>query len=285
MGKGKQRGSAWSINLAFSLYRIFGYKFLYILLYPIAFFYFFIADNVKDPLKIFYKKLGIKFTNKVYFHHLRIFAICLTDRFISKMDPDSYSFEYDDAEIPRKILESGSILVYSHFGGWASSSSGSRVKNTINVVMQEVMIDGIKQIEKELKYKSEINIIDLNQGSLSVSIQIANALLNEEVVAMMADRITNEKAVIEMPFLNEKAKFNKNPFQIAYKTDKPIVVYLIVLAGMQRYKVEYIVIHLDRSKTEIEAIEEACGIYVKKYEEIVKKHPEQWFNFFNFWKQ
>lgn len=286
----QQRGSAWSIKLAYTLYNIFGYKFIYYLLYPITFFYFLLARNVKEALTIYYKHLNMEFNNRVYFEHLRVFAICLTDRFISKVDPESYIFEYDNIEIPIKILESGTILVYSHFGGWSSSANGSHVKNKINIVMQEAMLDGIKKIEdsidgKSKDKKSNLNIIDLNQGGISVSIQIANALMNEEVVAIMADRASNEKAELEASFLNEPANFNKNPFQVAYKVDRPILAYFIILVGMRKYKVEYIRIDMDKSKKEDEAIKEALSKYIKKFEEIVKKYPNQWFNFYDFWEK
>ena len=284
MESGKQRGSGWSIQLSLFLYRIFGYKFFYYLLYPITFFYFLVAKNAKEPLKIYYQNLGIEFNNKIYYEHLRIFAICMTDRFISKIDPENYTFEYDNIEIPMKILESGTILVYSHFGGWAASTNGAHVKNKINIVMQEVMIDSIKKLEKSIGLKSQLNIIDLNKGTLAVTVQIANALMNEEVVTIMADRASNKKAEMEAVFLNKKAKFNKNPFQIAYKTDKPILAYFIILTGLQKYKVEYIKINIDKSKTEDEAVKAALNQYVKKFEETVRQYPNQWFNFFDFWE-
>jgi len=214
-----------------------------------------------------------------------MFAVCMTDRFAAKVNPENYSFEYDNIEIPTKILESGTVLVYSHFGGWAASSSGAHVNNKINIVMQEAMLDGIKNIENNLKRESHINVIDLNQGTISVSVQIANALGNEEVVAIMADRASNKKAEIEVLFLNEKARFNKNPFQVAYKVDKPILAYFIIWIGIQRYKVEYIQIEMDKNKPEEQAIEEALAIYVKKFEEIVKAYPNQWFNLYDFWEK
>jgi len=284
MEKGKQRGSGWSIQLALFLYKLFGYKFLYYLLYPITFFYFLVAKNAKEPLKIYYKNLGIEFNNKIYFEHLRTFAICLVDRFISKIHPEQYTFEYNNMEIPIKIMESGTVLVYSHFGGWAASSSGAHVKNKINIVMQEAMLDGIKKLEKSMGLKSQLNIIDLNQGTIAVSVQIANALMNEEVVTIMADRTSNKKSEMEVNFLNKKAKFNKNPFQIAYKTDKPILVYFIILTGMQRYKVEYIQINMDKTKREDEAVKIALTQYVEKFEEIIRQYPNQWFNLYDFWE-
>jgi predicted LPLAT superfamily acyltransferase len=285
MENGKQRGSGWSIQSALFLYKLFGYKFLYYLLYPITFFYFLVAKNAKEPLKIYYKNLDIEFNNKIYFEHLRTFAICLVDRFISKIHPEQYTFEYDNIEIPIKIMESGTVLVYSHFGGWAASSSGVHVKNKINIVMQEAMLDGIKKLEKSIGLKSQLNIIDLNQGTIAVSVQIANALMNEEVVTIMADRASNKKAEMEVVFLNKKATFNKNPFQIAYKTDKPVLAYFIILSGMQKYKVEYIKINIDKSKKEEIAVKDALTQYVKKFEEIVKQYPDQWFNLYDFWEK
>ena len=279
----KQRGSGWSIALVFNLYKKLGYNFIYYLMYPVSFFYFLFATNVKKSLKIYYNNINIKFTNKIYFEHLRIFAVCMVDRFISKADSKSYIFEYDDISVPTKILNEGTILLYSHFGGWAASSNSSHVTNKLNIVMKEVLLEGIKEIENSLEKKQNINIIDLDQGTISVSVQIANALMNDEIVAIMADRASNKKAEISVDFFNKKAKFNKNPFQIAYKTDKPILVYFIVLTGIQKYKVEYLLINLDKTKPEVEAINIALDTYTKEYEKIIKKYPNQWFNFYNFW--
>lgn len=92
MKQTKQRGSAWSIKLVFNLYKIFGYKFIYLLMYPVTFFYFMFASNVKEALKIYYSQLNLSFNNRVYFNHLRMFAICMVDRFISRLSPESYTF-------------------------------------------------------------------------------------------------------------------------------------------------------------------------------------------------
>ncbi|NOR55546.1 MAG: lipid A biosynthesis acyltransferase [Sulfurovum sp.] len=285
MGKSKQRGSGWSIRLALFLHRVLGYKFLYYLLYPITFFYFLLAPNVKKVLKVYYANLGMTFSNRVYYEHLRLFAICMVDRFASKINPEAYTFDYAELENPKEILESGCILVYSHFGGWAASSNSGHIENKINIVMQEAMLEGIQDLEKNIKVKSQVNVIDLNEGAISVSVQIANALMNDEVVTVMGDRAANVKSESEMMFLNHKASFNKNPFQIAYKTSKPVLVYFIILTGIQSYKVEYIKIIMDKEKSEALAVSEALEKYVNKLEEVVKMYPNQWFNFYDFWEK
>ena len=250
MNQTKQRGSGWSIKLVFNLYRLFGYKFIYYLMYPVTLFYFFVSSNVKSSLKIYYKHLGIPFTNSLYYEHLRIFAVMMVDRFITKVDPQSYEIVYDDSETPLKMFKSATILVQSHFGGWASSSNISRTKNTINIVMQEALMDSIKSIEESLGIKSNISIIDLNQGPIAVTIAIANALMEDEVVGMMGDRASSDKANIKTEFLGSSAHFNKNPFQIAYKMNTPILIYFALYIGMQKYKIEHIQITMNQDKTE-----------------------------------
>jgi predicted LPLAT superfamily acyltransferase len=285
MQQTKQRGSKQSIQLVLNLYTLFGYKFIYYFMYPITFFYFLIASNVKKSLKNYYKHLNVEFTSKVYYDHLRMFAVSMVDRFISKIHPEHYDFRYESNEVPVNTLASGAVLVYSHFGGWAASSMGSHVENKINIVMQETMLGDIKRLETNLEQKLEVNVIDIHKGTIAVSVEIANALMNEEIVVIMADRVANEKAESEVLFLGEKAKFNKNPFQVAYKVDKPLLAYFIIWTDVQQYKVEYIHIVMDKNKIETEAVTEALETYVKKFEEIVRLYPNQWFNLYDFWEK
>lgn len=281
----KQRGSAWSIKLVFNLYRIFGYKFIYYLMYPVSLFYALISTDVKVALRDYYAHLGQEMNFYTYFEHSRIFAITMVDRFITKADPSAYKFVYDDPDRPLEIFSNATILVLSHFGGWAASSNSSRSTNVMNIVMQEALKDGIKDIENELGYKSTQKIIDINQGPIAVSINIANALMQNEVVAIMGDRASNPNATVAVEFLGEKALFNKNPFQIAYKMKKPLVAYFVMLTGKQEYKIEFIEIDVKYDKKADEAIESALKEYVKKYEEVVRRYPQQWFNLYDFWQK
>ena len=280
-----QRGSGWSIGLVLTLYRLFGYKFIYYLMYPVTFFYYIFAGNVKKSLIIYYEHLSLPFSEKIYYEHLRQFAICMVDRFITKIDPDSYIYEYENREMPAETLRHATILLQSHFGGWAASSNANNIQNRLNIVMREVMLDEIKKIERSIDPQRDIRVIDLNGGTISASVQIANALLDDEVVAMMGDRAASKKAEIEMIFLGEPANFNKSPFQIAYKMEKPILVYFVIYKGIQHYRVEYLKIEMDRSKNEEEAIEEALKTYIGLYEKVVRQYPNQWFNFYNFWEK
>lgn len=254
-------------------------------MYPVSFFYFLFASNVRRALKDYYAHLGLEWSNRVYYHHLRMFAVTMVDRFISKVDIDSYTNTYNVSSDVLKVFDSATILVFSHFGGWAASSNASHTKNMVNVVMQESMKDAIQDIEDSLEIKSSIKVIDIDQGPIAVSIAIANALMANEVVAIMGDRASNPNATISLEFLGEEALFNKNPFQIAYKMKKPLVSYFIVWVGLQKYHKVFVEIDMDYDLNIEEAIEKAMKSYIKAYENILREYPNQWLNFYDFWKQ
>ena len=285
MIKIKQKGSGWSIKLALLVYKLFGYRSIFYLLYPITFFYFLFLKDTKEPLKKYYKHLNIRLTNRVYYEHLRQFSIAFLDRFATRIDKSIFTYEHEEYEELVELFKGGIVLIQSHFGGWAGSSNIPELKNKIHIVMQESMLESIKILENSIKTKTEISVIDLNQNSIITSIQIANALMNDEVVATMGDRAINYKSTIRCEFLGAQANFNKNPFEIAYKTNKPVVLFFIIFISQRRYKVKFIKINMDRNLKQIDSVKNAIHVYAKEYEKILRTYPNQWFNFYDFWSK
>ena len=285
--KVKQRGSAWSIKLVFNLYRLFGYMFIYYLMYPVSYFYRWKATNVKEALAIYYEKINKDFNAKVLHEHLRHFAICMCDRFISLVAPKDYEFAVEERKKLEKELSEGGILLMSHFGGWASAAHCfGKIDIKINVVMQEVLMQGIKDIEDSIKSddRSKLNIIDTAKGGIAMTLEIAKALSNDELVAMMADRATNTKHNKGVEFFGSVGYFNKNPFEIAYKTNKPLIALFIRFESPQKYKIDYIKLDMEKEKSMDEEVGRCMREYAKRFEENIKIYPQGWFNFYNFWE-
>ncbi|AXK49067.1 lipid A biosynthesis acyltransferase [Aliarcobacter trophiarum LMG 25534] len=281
-----QRGSGWSIKLVFTLYKIFGYKFTYFLMFPVTFFYFIFASNVKKALRIYYNKLDIKLTNRRYFNHLFMFAMCMVDRFISKADCNSYNFSYENRDFIKQRVDNGSILLLSHFGGWSVTNCKTLSNNIINVVMKEVILESIKKIENSIKRPLEnIRVIDQSQNPIEVSIKIANAISNKECIAFMADRAVDNRFEEKIEFLGELASFNTNPFKVAYKTKTPLTLVFVINNGLQSYHIKSKKIDMNFDLDEKTAITLSLKEYVKSFEDIVKQYPSQWFNLYNFWEK
>ena len=149
------------------------------------------------------------------------------------------------------------------------------------------MIKSAKEFEEIIQKKNNnnVNIIDLSKGSISSYITIANALLNNESVALMCDRAINTKDNYKLDFFGEKANFNKNPFVIAYKTKKPIILIFVVYEKLLQYKEIFYKIELDYNLPIEEAVTKSMEQYITYLSSILKEHPTQWFNFYNFWEK
>lgn len=284
----KQRVSAPIIKLLYFFYKKLGYKSVYYSLYFVVFYYFIFASNVKKALKIYYDNLGIEFTNRVYFKHLFHYALTTSDRFISKANPEIYTFINKKRPQLLEAIKNGSILLSNHFGGWATASNYFKDEKTkINIVMNEAMIKNVHEFEKLINKKNQdnVNIINLSKGNMSTSISIANALINNESVALMADRALNEKHLYEVNFFEKTATFNKNPFLLAYKTKKTIIILFVIYKDLRTYEMYFETLNLDYKLKEDEAIKKAMTEYVLILSKILLQYPEQWFNFYNFWEK
>ena len=283
----KQRVGGNLIKLLYTIYKLLGYSFVYFSLYIVVAYYFIFAINVRVALKYYYKTIGIKFTNKKFFRHLFLYAIATSDRFISKANPEIYSFANVNRPKLLKEVQEGSILLLNHFGGWSTASNYFNENDIkINIVMNEAMIKNASSFEDiiDKKNKQCVKIIDLSKGMISTSVTIANALLKNESVALMSDRALDKKHLHQLDFFGKKASFNKNPFLIAFKTNKPIMAIFVVFQSIKKYKLIFNKIELDKNLKQEEAINKAMKEYVVILSDILRQYPDQWFNFYNFWE-
>lgn len=117
----------------------------------------------------------------------------------------------------------------------------------------------------------------MNQGGIAANIQIANALMNKEIIAMMADRAVDSTKVVEVEFFGSKVKINKNPFDIAKRMSKPALAIFVINKELRKYDLFFEEIKGD-------SIEEMAQNYINVLESILKKNPMQWYNFYDFFK-
>jgi predicted LPLAT superfamily acyltransferase len=282
----KQRVNGFIIKILYGIYKLLGYNLVYYSLYLVVLYYFLFATNVREALKKYYSTIGVKFSNRRYFNHLFNYAVSTSDRFIAKANPELYCFEYTARPTLIKEIKSGSLLLLSHFGGWATASNCFNEDDVkINVVMNEAMIASAAAFEKQIskKHSESTRIINLSKGSIAASIEIANALSANESVALMGDRALHNKHLKPVEFFGKQARFNANPFLIAYKTKKIIVPLFVMLTDKKKYRIKHGTIELKYSLPCEEAVEIAMKEYVAILTEVVSEYPLQWFNFYDFW--
>ena len=277
----KQRGNAFGYRLLLLAYNIFGYKLVAFILNFVALYYLFFTPSVKESMQSYYKQQGLRLTNKLYFNHIKMFAISIFDRFVSRIKPEDLTFCVHNNDVIKTLNENGGVILLSHVGSWASAAHCLEDElPPMSIVMRENTQENIHKVEQNNQRDNEqkVNIIDLNQGAIPANIQIANALMANELVALMADRAVDNRKAIEVDFMSTKVCINKNPFEIAARVKKPLVAIFVTNHSLKKYD---LVLEL----IEENSIEQMAQDYADILQKTVKKHPNQWYNFYDFFKE
>ena len=147
----------------------------------------------------------------------------------------------------------------------------------INVLMYQAEAEKLAAFFESVTGGVDFNIIPI-KNDFSHIIKIHLALKRNEFICLHADRNMPGTKTMEMNFFGEKAKFPLGPFQLCSKFDAPVCYVFNVKTGKYFYTLS--------STAPIEeklSPEEYAKKYVTVFEEKCRKHPEQWFNFYNFW--
>ncbi|RLA77020.1 MAG: acyltransferase, partial [Epsilonproteobacteria bacterium] len=197
----KQRGNAFGYRVLLLAYNIFGYNLVVFILNFVALYYLFFTPSIKKSMQSYYRHQGIKLTSRAYFRHIKMFAISIFDRFVSRIKPEDLTFCVHNKDVIDLLNKNGGIILLSHVGSWASAAHclGDELP-PMSIVMRENTQENIHQVEKSNQRDNEqrVNIIDLNQGAIVANIQIANALMTKELVALMADRAVDKNKTVEV---------------------------------------------------------------------------------------
>jgi len=276
----KQRGTAFGHRIILFFYNIFGYNFVAFILNFVAFYYVLFTPSVKKSLKSYYEHQNIELTTLTYFKHIKMFSLSIFDRFVSRIKPQDLVFNIKNQAVIKE-LDSGGIVLFSHVGSWASAAHSLKDElSTMNIVMRENSNENISKVENEQERDNEENvkIIDLNQGAIAANIQIANALMSNELVALMADRAVDKRQSVEVEFFGSKVFINKNPFDIARRLNRPLVAIFVMNTTFKNYDLS---LHLIAKGS----VNEMAQEYMNVLEDIMKKFPTQWYNFYDFFKE
>lgn len=283
---GKTKGSLTGYKIFLFFINTLGLGFAYGLLRVVTYYYYLFAAKPRKALLDFYQNtLHITGSDarKMARRNFYIFGQTLVDRaafLLGKDQKFSHVFENEQYLIDIRDAGKGGILLSAHVGNWETAGNllKGRITPTINIVMLDAEVENIKKYMDLSTGGSRFKVIAI-KDDLSHIIAIRNALVNNEFVAIHADRYLEGAKYIEMDFLGRKAKFPYGPFVIASKFNAPVTFVFAAKDGKFSY-------HLSSTKP-IEGKmkpEEIARLYVDELERKVKAFPEQWFNYFNFFQ-
>jgi predicted LPLAT superfamily acyltransferase len=179
----------------------------------------------------------------------------------------------------------GGIMLSAHAGNWEIAGHYlDRLDTPINIVMFDAEYQNIKEYLESVTGKRKAKVITI-KDDMSHIYQINEALSNNELICIHADRLTDpSQKALKLDFMGKPAKFPYNIFKLIVTFRVPVSFVFAFKEGNFHYHFYATPAELYNANDKEAEIQRLSEKYVSGLEEKVKKYPNQWFNYYNFWE-
>lgn len=179
--------------------------------------------------------------------------------------------------------EKGFLVFSSHVGCYevAGYSLTSKLKRFNALVFGGEKV-AVMEGRQEVLEQHNIRMIPVKED-MSHLFLVNEAIDNNEIVSMPADRIVGSTKAVTSCFLGAGARFPVGPLSVATMKGLDVLAVNVVKIASKRYKVVATTLSYDKDAPRKEQMQQLSDSYVAELERIVRRYPLQWFNFYDFW--
>lgn len=284
--KGKSRGTVLGYKIFIFLIKNLGVRSAYFILYFVAFYFvFFSPEGTKASFYYFNKRLGfnkVKSFLKVYKSYYQFGQTIIDKVAISSGMRNAFTYEFDGVDKLKKLLSEGNggVLISAHVGNFEIAEFFFKeidFNSQINIVTIDNERTEIKEYLESVTGKPNTKFIFI-KDDLSHIFEINAALSRNELVCFTGDRYFENTKSLTTSFLNKEAKFPAGPFSIASRLRVPVAFVYVMKETSKHYH-----LYTRMATSKHRDTNGLLNNYVESIESILKKHPLQWFNYFDFW--
>jgi len=288
-----EKGTLFGIKFFVIAVNAFGRKFASFVLRFVIFYYTLVSSKARRASREYYRRLGVQASFTTVYRHILRFGQCTLDRiFLVRNQEQYFEFERNGHEYLQQLQDSkqGAILLGAHLGSFDAMRAQSRSKGiTINVVGNFSNAKMINSVLQALNPENSIRVVDIGNAGMDFIFTIREIVERGEFVAILGDRTPeNVERSIRVPFLGDYASFPSGPFQLAASLRCPVLLTFGLLQGDNQYHLycepfaEKLVLP---RKNRAEALEAYVTKYAERLEHYCRLAPDNWFNFFDFWRE
>lgn len=290
--KGKTRGGSLGYRIFLGLLKYGGLRSAYALLLLVVPYFIPFAPKATKASWWYWRNIhhkGFFAAIGMLFKHYYKFGQVIIDKMAAPSGYDKdFKYDFNDYDHFLEILNSGTgvVMIGAHFGHWELGGQFfGDYSNKINIVMYDAEYQKIKEQIEAATGGRNYKVIPVNDDEMATIFNIKAALDNHEYVCFQGDRYINENKVLTHEFLGREAKFPAGPFLIASRMHMPVVFYFSEKEDTHRYSFNFFFAEEPKRKAEKKPEAQLLDQYIEVLEKRVKVHPEQWFNFYQFWNK
>ena len=206
----------------------------------------------------------------------------LTDQF-HRFEINIHGLEHINEQ---QVSGKGCILLGAHLGSFELLRAlAVRGKMPFKILMYQDHNAMITKIFNSLNPNIEKSVINLaNENAM---LEMSECLNNGEMIGMLGDRYIEKDKRLSCKLLGDDIELPSGPMTLAAITNVPVIFFCGIYCGKNKYEI-YIekisdAVQLSRVERK-DFVENMTKKYADRIEHYIKKHPYNWFNFYNYWK-
>ena len=275
--------------------KIIGLRGCYILSGFVVVFYVLLNSRARSASRNYFLKLGFRDNPlaslvRTWRHFYRFSQILLDRMHVAVAPPDFFKVDYTNKDKFTEMMQSsqGMLVIGSHLGNFELAASLTRVfDKPVYLMMMKVHEERLKLFLDALHQKRSYSVIDL-ADPLKASQEAVERMKQGAVVCVMGDRELHRKN-LNSRFLGHPIKLPLGPFQLASYAGVPVFFVWCLKEKTDRYHVinpgPFPQSVVDNAADRVKAAMQLVDDYMAQVEQIVRKYPYQWFNFYDFWDE
>ena len=182
------------------------------------------------------------------------------------------------------VQTDGFIQLSAHIGNYEIAGYTLHAdKKRLNALVFAGEKESVMANRNRMFEDTNIRMIALRQD-MSHLFEINEALLRGEIVSMPADRMLGSRKSVTLGLLGAEAEFPQGPFSIATMRGLDVLAVNVMKTATKEYTIYVMPLQYDKTASRQQQIAQLAENYKAELERMLTKYPEQWYNYFPFWK-
>lgn len=178
----------------------------------------------------------------------------------------------------------GVIVVGMHLGQWELALSAlSRAGYPVTMVMRREEEEA-SRFAREAREAAGINVVYAGETPW-MFVELLSALRRNEIVAMQGDRDMGGRS-LEVSLFGGTVRIPAGPWELASASGAPLLAGVLVFEGHRSYRLVWgdpVRVAARRGAEGAQGGEEDPAALGRIMEELIRRFPDQWFNFYDLW--
>ena len=288
--KGRTDGTPWMHRWLIKVMRVLPLRMMYagVAVFVVPFYMLFRHSGFRAQWQFFRQRMKYGWWHSLwatYCNHCQ-FAQVVLDRFYM-FAGRQFHLKIDDIELYNNLASQpeGFVILSSHVGcyevaGYTLQANDKRFNALVYGGEAAAVLENRRRVMEANNIHTIVTSDDMTHVFL-----MSEALANGEIVSIPGDRIYGSQKNVSCRFFDTEAHFPLGPFALAAQRSLPV---LQVSVMKERYKHYHV--HINDIAHDIDPalpIRQRSAIMAQRFadglEDIVRKYPTQWYNYFDFW--